>query len=256
MEQTAFHLADTDPATLAFVAFAAFASSIVGGVSGYGVGLILPIVIAPVVGVTEIIPIMAVSMAITNLSRVVAFWREIDWPRGRLALLGAVPCCVLSAYVYTLLPANAIAAVLGGCLVGSVPMRRALERSGWRIGNPGIVAGGATYGILIGGMSGLGAIVIATFMAAGVEGAALIGTDALVSLFTNLVKVAVFGTRTHLDLELAFAGGLMGICTIPGAFVGRWLLERFPMTIHTAMMDVLVALGGLSFLWRAWTGAA
>ncbi|MBI3503359.1 MAG: sulfite exporter TauE/SafE family protein [Proteobacteria bacterium] len=256
MEQAAFHLSDIEPAMLAFVAFAAFAASIVGGVSGYGVGLILPVVIAPVVGVTGIIPVMAVSMAITNFSRVVAFWREIDWPRARLALAGAVPCCVLSAYVYTLLPATAVAAVLGLCLVGSVPMRRALEHSGWRVAGPGIVAGGATYGILIGGMTGLGAIVIATFMAAGMEGAALIGSDALVSLFTNLVKVAVFGSRTNLDFDLAVAGALMGACTIPGAFVGRWLLERFPMTIHTAMMDALVLVGGATFLWRAWTGAA
>ncbi|MBL8833182.1 MAG: sulfite exporter TauE/SafE family protein [Rhodospirillales bacterium] len=256
MEQAAFQLAGVDAATFAYVGFAAFAASIVGGVSGYGVGLILPVVIAPVVGVAGVIPAMAVSMAITNFSRVVAFWRDIDWPRAKLALAGAVPCCVLSAYVYTLLPTTAIAAVLGVCLVGSVPLRRALASAGWRVSDGGIVAGGAAYGILIGGMTGLGAIVIATFMAAGVEGAALIGTDALVSLFTNLVKVAVFGTRTSLDADLAVAGLLMGACTIPGAFVGRWLLDRFAMSVHTALMDALVLFGGASFLWRAWTGAA
>jgi uncharacterized protein len=256
LDQAAFHLADIDGLTFAYVGLAAFAASIVGGVSGYGVGLILPVVIAPVVGVAGIIPTMAVSMAITNFSRVVAFWRDIDWPRARLALSGAVPCCVLSAYVYTLLPTTAIAAVLGLCLLGSVPLRRALAKAGWRASDGGIIAGGATYGILIGGMTGLGAIVIATFMAAGMEGAALIGTDALVSLFTNLVKVAVFGTQTALDLDLALAGLLMGACTIPGAFAGRWLLERFAMSIHTAMMDALVLFGGATFLWRAWTGAA
>ncbi len=256
MEQAAFHLAEIDAATFAYVGFAAFAASIVGGVSGYGVGLILPVIVAPVVGVAGVIPTMAVSMSITNFSRVVAFWRDIDRRRAGLALAGAVPCCVLSAYVYTLLPTTAIAAVLGVCLIGSVPMRRALVRAGWRASDGGVVAGGATYGILIGGMTGLGAILIAAFMAAGVEGAALIGTDALVSLFTNLVKVAVFGTRTTLDLELLLAGLLMGACTIPGAFVGRWLLERFSMTLHTAMMEALVLFGGASFLWRAWTGAA
>ncbi len=233
------------------MATAALAASVLGGVSGYGVGLILPLVVAPVVGVAGVIPTMSVAMAMTNFSRVVAFWREIDWPRAKLALAGAVPCCVVSSYVYTLLPTTAIAAVLGACLVGSVPLRRALAHAGWRAGPRGVVAGGATYGILIGGMTGLGAIVIATFMAAGMEGAALIGSDALVSLFTNLVKVAVFGTRTALDVDLAAAGFFLGLCTFPGAFVGRWLLARFPMTVHTAMMDAVVLAGGAGFLWQA-----
>ncbi|MBI1244508.1 MAG: TSUP family transporter [Alphaproteobacteria bacterium] len=255
MDAGAFSILAVDPTTGLLVAMAAFAASIVGGVSGYGVGLILPLVIVPVVGIAGVIPAMAVAMAMTNLSRVVAFWREIDLPRARLALAGAVPCCVVSSFVYTMLPTTAIAAVLGACLIGSIPMRRALARAGWRVGPRGVVAGGATYGILIGGMTGLGAIVIATFMAAGMEGAALIGSDALVSLFTNLVKVAVFGSRTTLDFDLAAAGFLLGLCTFPGAFVGRWLLRRFPMHVHTAMMDVIVLAGGLGFLWEAWKGA-
>jgi len=255
LEQHPFDIASVDPVAGLAVAAAAFAASIVGGVSGYGVGLILPLVIVPVVGIAGVIPTMSVAMAMTNFSRVVAFWREIDWRRAKLALAGAVPCCVASSYVYTMLPTTAIAGVLGACLVGSIPLRRALEKSGWRVGPRGVVAGGATYGILIGGMTGLGAIVIATFMAAGMEGAALIGSDALVSLFTNLVKVAVFGTRTALDADLALAGFFLGLCTFPGAFVGRWLLARFPMTIHTAIMDAVVLLGGIGFLWQAWKGS-
>ena len=255
VEPAAFQFADIDVATFAFVGAIAFLASVLGGVSGYGVGLILPIFLAPVVGVAGVVPAMAVSMAITNLGRVLAFRRELDWRRAGWALLGAVPFCVLSAYVYTLLPVAGIALVLGLCLVGSVPLRRALDRAGWRIGPAGIVVGGATYGLFVGSMSGLGAIVLATLMAAGLEGAALIGTDAVVSLATNIVKVLVFGTRASLDLELATAGLLMGLCTIPGAFAGRWLLQRFPMRVHTGLMDALVLLGGVSFLWRWWTGA-
>jgi uncharacterized membrane protein YfcA len=254
MEQAAFHLADIDLPALLLVGAAAFAASIVGGVSGYGVGLIMPVVLAPVTGIAGVIPAMAVAMALTNSSRVVAFWSAIDRRKAGLAIAGAVPCCFLSAYVYTRLPVDAIAAVLGGCLIASVPLRRYLARTGWRVGERGIVAGGATYGILIGAMTGLGPILIATFMAAGVEGAALIGTDALVSATTNIVKVLVFGGAATLDAELALMGLIVGACTVPGAFAAKWLLRRFPIHIHTAMMEALVLFGGASFIWRAFRG--
>jgi spermidine synthase len=45
---------------------------------------------------------------------------------------------------------------------------------------------------------------------------------------------------------------LVGLCTVPGGFIARRLLERIPMKVHTAVMDVVVLGGGAAFLWRAW----
>jgi len=41
------------------VAGVAFAAAVLGGLAGYGTGLILPIALAPVIGVANIIPVMA-----------------------------------------------------------------------------------------------------------------------------------------------------------------------------------------------------
>ena len=59
-------------AEAALAAVVAFAASIVGGLSGYGVGLVLPVVIAPIVGVTGVIPAMAIAISLGNGSRVTA----------------------------------------------------------------------------------------------------------------------------------------------------------------------------------------
>ena len=43
---------------------------------------------------------------------------------------------------------------------------------------------------------------------------------------------------------LAFAL-MIGIITLPGAFVSKLLVERMPVHLHTAMLDAVVVLGGV-----------
>ena len=100
-------------------------------------------------------------------------------------------------------------------------------------------------------MTGAGLLLISILMAAGVQGAALIASDAIVSVIMGAAKIALFGSVARLDGELALAGLLIGACTAPGAFVARWLLERIPARVHAAVMEAVVLLGGAGFLWRA-----
>jgi uncharacterized membrane protein YfcA len=94
-------------------------------------------------------------------------------------------------------------------------------------------------------------ILISLLMAGGVQGAALIATDATISVALGIAKVAVFGGFNRLDASLALAGLLVGLCTAPGAFVARRLLTRIPQRIHTGVMETVVVVGALGFLWRA-----
>jgi hypothetical protein len=106
------------------------------------------------------------------------------------------------------------------------------------------------FGFINGGMTGAGVILISLLMAGGVQGAALIATDATISALMGLFKVAIFGGLARLDASLAVAGILIGLCTMPG-FVARRLLNLIPARIHTAVMEAVVVLGGCGFLWRA-----
>ena len=88
-------------------------------------------------------------------------------------------------------------------------------------------------------------------MAAGLQGAPLIATDAVVSMVMGFAKIVLFGSVARLDLQLAAAGVLIGLATAPGAFVARWLLARIPLRVHTLVMDAVVLAGGAGFVWRA-----
>ena len=53
--------ADVSLAQLALVAGVAFFASVVGGVSGYGTGALMPLVLVPLVGPAPVVPIIAIS---------------------------------------------------------------------------------------------------------------------------------------------------------------------------------------------------
>ncbi len=239
-------------APLLMVAVVALLASILGGLAGYGTGLVLPIALAPVVGIANVVPVMALAMILNNGSRVVAFWREVQWPRARRLLLLGLPACALGAWGFTLLEARGVALWLGLFLLASLPLRRALQRARYALGGSAEVAAGAGFGLVNGAISGAGVILISLLMAAGVEGAALIATDALISAVMGLLKVAIFGSLARLDGPLALMGLLVGLCTVPGAFIARRLLGLIPQHIHTRVMEGVVLLGALGFLWRAW----
>ncbi len=234
------------------VALVAFAASILGGLAGYGTGLVLPVVLAPVVGVANVIPVMALAMIFNNGSRVVAFRRDIRWEHVRRMLLLGLPACVAGAYGYTLLDARWVAALIGLFLLASIPLRRLLKRIDYRLDATGEVASGAGFGFINGAMTGAGVILISLLMASGVQGAALIATDATISALMGLSKVAIFGGFDRLDPSLAVAGLVIGLCTMPGAFVARRLLDLIPAHVHVWTMEVVVMAGGAGFLWRAW----
>jgi uncharacterized protein len=235
----------------ALAAAVAFVTSIIGGVSGYGVGLVLPIVIAPIVGVAGVIPAMAIGMSLGNGSRVLAYWREINWRRAFHISVTGLPLSFVGAYAYTRMSDRVIAGILGGFLLLIVPVRRWLAKKEYVLGTSGLIGIASVYGLISGTMSGSGLMIVSALMAAGVTGGALIGTDSASSLVINLIKIGMFGSAGLIDFNLLVFGLLMGLATFPGAFIARAIVRRMPIRIHTAMMDAIVVFGGVTFFWQA-----
>src|SRR6185437_3607826 len=102
------------------VAAIAMFASVIGGVSGYGTGALMPLVLVPLVGAEPVVPIIAISAMFTNSSRVFAFMKYADWRRAAIVLAAAAPTCVLGAWGYTRLSSAGAALVIGGMLIVSV----------------------------------------------------------------------------------------------------------------------------------------
>jgi uncharacterized protein len=240
-----------DPAQLALACVVALLASILGGLSGFGTGLILPAFLVPVVGVVNVVPVMAVAMLLNNGSRVVAFWHDVRWPHARRMLALGLPACLAGAYGYTLLSAKWVALLLGLFLLASVPLRRLLHRLQFVFTPSAEIAAGACFGFVNGAVTGAGVLLISILMSVGLAGSTLVATDAVVSVIMGLAKVVLFGNLAALDRELALVGLLVGLCTAPGALLARALLRRIPAGVHAGFMEVVVVAGAISLLWRA-----
>jgi uncharacterized membrane protein YfcA len=236
---------------LALIAVAATATSILGGVTGYGSGALMPLLLVPMVAAEPVVPIIAISAIITNVSRALAFRHAIDWRRVRIIAASALPTCILGAWAYTLLTGRGALLVIGSMLILMVGLRRALAHRGFRCGDRGLIAGALGWGIVVGGTTGSGVILLSLLMAAGLTGAAVIATDATVSVLIGAVRLSVFGmtgVATPLVVGIAL---VIGISTFPGAFLARWMIARLPMHVHAAMLDAVVALGGAAMIINA-----
>ena len=126
-----------------------------------------------------------------------------------------------------------------------MPLRRLLKRRDLKIGDTGLAAGAVGYGVVVGGTSGSGVILLSLLMAAGLEGAAVIATDAVISVATSIIKISVFGLAGVVTAQVLAFALLIGAIALPGAFLARAFVERMPLHIHTAILDVAVIAGGV-----------
>jgi hypothetical protein len=141
--------------------------------------------------------------------------------------------------------------VIGSTLIATVPLRRLLSARGYRLGDKGYVAGAAFWGMVMGGTTGAGIILLSLLMAAGLEGAAVIATDAMVSVVVGAMKLAVFGFAGVVGHTVLAVGILIGAIGFSCTFLAKLIVERLPVHMHTAILDVVVLVGGGTMIFAA-----
>ena len=237
-------LAGVSIAQLALIAAVGMLTSVLGGVTGYGTGALMPLVLVPIVGAEPVVPILSISALLTNTSRTAAFWTFVDGKRALIVLVAAVPTCMLGAWGYTMLSGKGAALVIGAMLVASVPLRRLMRRRGLALSSRGLAAACFGWGPLAGGTVGAGIILLSLLMAAGLEGAAVVATDAVISIGIGLAKLTTFGLAGAVNATVIAIALLIGGVAFPGAFLAKRLIERLPLHVHTAILDAVVIVGG------------
>jgi uncharacterized membrane protein YfcA len=243
--------ADISVAQLLLVAAVALFASVIGGLAGYGTGALMPLVLVPLIGAEPVVPIIAISAIVTNISRFAAYFRYADRRRAVIVIAAAALTTALGAYGYTRLTSAGAALVIGSMLILSVPLRRLLRHRDVKIGDTGLGVGAVGYGVVVGGTAGSGVILLSLLMASGLEGAAVIATDAVISIATGLIKISVFGLAGVVTVQVLAFAALIGVIAIPGAFLAKAFVERMPLHIHAAILDAAVITGGMVMITAA-----
>ncbi len=241
-----------DAPTLAAVALLAAAAAVVGGMGGFGTGVILTAALAPLIGVKALVPVLAVAGVIINAGRFWFYRTSLDRPALGIVLAASLPFLVFGTWLYSVLDARAIGTLLGIAVIVSVPLRRLLKRRAVTLGAPGLAIGSGVFGLASGVATGTGVILVSLLLGAGLAGPAVLATDALVTIALDQCKAALFQRFDLLDEQAFLTGVVIGVATIPGSALAAWLVTRLGAKLHVLFMEALILAGGAFMLWHSW----
>lgn len=233
------------------IGVAALVTSAIHGATGVAGGFLMTAVLAGLIGVKPVVPIMSVALLISHSSRMFLnrqnFKADVFWA----VVLPATPCIILAAWLYGKMSSSMLAIVLGLVVLFSIPLRRWASSRQIKTTKKSLMGVGAVYGALSGASIGSGMLLIPFMLGYGLSRQAFVGTLAAIALTTNVTRVSVFSTTQLLDTQYLLLGVYVGLVTIPGNMIGRYVLRKITDGRHAFAVDVLTVLGGINFLWLA-----
>lgn len=221
------------------------------GIVGFGSSIMLMPVLMLAFGPQEAVPIMAIAALLANFSRVLVWWREIDWRANAYYCVTAVPMAALGARTLLVLDPRIVEGVLGGLFLAMIPLRRWLSARGMRIEAWHLALVGAVIGFLSGMVASTGPINTPFFLAYGLVKGAYLSTEALGSMAIGITKAIVFQRFDALPLETVGRGLLIGASLMIGSRLAKGFVLRLDADQFRQLMDLLLAGAGLVLLWGA-----
>ena len=130
-----------------FVLIVGLLAGTISGIVGTGSSIMLMPVLVYQYGPKEAVPIMAVAAVMANLSRILAWWREVDWRACLAYSVTGIPAAALGARTLLALPSHAVDIAIGLFLIAMVPVRHWLARHQLKAQLWHLAVGGASSAI-------------------------------------------------------------------------------------------------------------
>ena len=103
-----------------FVLAVGLIAGTISGIVGTGSSIMLMPVLIYQYGPKQAVPIMAVAAVMANFSRILAWWREVDWRACLAYSVTGIPAAALGARTLLALPSHAVDIAIGVFLLAMV----------------------------------------------------------------------------------------------------------------------------------------
>ena len=234
-----------------FILAVGLVAGTISGIVGTGSSIMLMPVLVYQYGPKEAVPIMAVAAVMANLSRILAWWREVDWRACAAYSVPGIPAAALGARTLLALPPHAVDISIGLFLIAMVPVRHWLARHDLKFSLWHLAIGGAVIGYITGIVVSTGPLSVPLFLFYGLTKGAFLATEAASSLGIFLSKSVTFERFGALTPDIALKGLIAGSSLMAGAFVAKRFVLRLPPDRFRLVMDGIMIVAGLSLLWSA-----
>jgi len=220
----------------------------IGGIVGFGSSVILMPALVLMYGPRTAVPIMAVTAFMANASRVMVWWREVDWRACAAYSVTAIPAAALGARTLVTIPPRVADAVLGVFFILMIPARRWMVNRKLHVGLPHLAIAGALIGYATGIVVSTGPINTPFFLAYGLVKGAFIGTEALGSLGMYASKAVTFRTFGALPNEAIVQGIIIGSSLMAGSVIAKRFVLHLPPERFYLLMEGVLLFSGTSML--------
>ncbi len=237
-----------DPIRWTILIVTALIGSTVGGLAGFGAGVMLLPVVAWTMGLRAAVPILTVTMLLGNLSRVWWSRQEVDRRVAARFLSGAVPATAVGAILYAGARVEWLSVIVGAFLISAVPLRRLLARGFVRMRLQQFPLLGVATGFLSALVATTGPVVTPFFLAYGLRRGVYIGTEAVCALGMHLTRGIVFARYALLTWDTVLVGLVLGSTMFAGSWAGRRLIDRISERAFLVVIEALLIAMGLKFL--------
>ena len=218
------------------------------GIVGFGASIMLMPALMLAFGPQEAVPIMAIAAFLANFSRVVVWWREVDWRANAYYCVTAIPAAALGARTLLILDPRVVEGTLGVLFLLMIPARRWLLAQGLRIKTWHLLLVGAGIGFLSGMVASTGPINTPFFLAYGLIKGAYLATEAMGSMAIGITKALVFRRFDALPFETVLHGVIVGASLMVGSRLAKGFVLRLDAHQFRVLMDCLLAGAGIVLL--------
>lgn len=218
------------------------------GIVGFGSSIMLMPALVIAFGPLQAVPIMAIAAILANLSRILVWWRELDWRAVAAYSATGAPFAALGAATLLVLPARLIEAALGLFFVSMIGVRRWMAAHRLKLGLGHLALIGVPVGYLTGVVVSTGPITAPVFLATGLVKGAFLSSEAASSLVVYLAKAAVFRNFGALPAEIVAKGLIVGSTLMAGAFIAKRFVLKMDAAHFRLLMDGLMLASGLVLL--------
>jgi uncharacterized membrane protein YfcA len=238
-----------------FVLAVGLVAGTISGIVGTGSSIMLMPVLVYQYGPKQAVPIMAIAAIMSNFSRILAWWRDVDWRACAAYSVTGIPAAALGARTLLTLPSHAVDISIGLFLIAMVPARHWLARHEYKLSLWHVALGGAVIGYLTGIVVSTGPLSVPLFLFYGLSKGAFLATEAASSLGLYVSKSVTFQRFGALTPDVAIQGLIAGSSLMAGAFIAKPLLVKLNPDIFRLVMDGIMLLAGASMLVNAIWGA-
>jgi len=179
-----------------FVLVVGIAAGALSRIIGTGSSIMLLPVLVFQFGPKQAVPIMAIAGLMSNVGKVTAWWREVDWRAVAAYSMTGVPAAALGARTLLVLPSHLIDIALGVFFIVMIPTRHRLLARSFRMRLWQLALAGAAIGFLTGIVISTGPLSVPAFTSYGLLRGAFLSTEAASSL-ALLARSRRFGNLGH-----------------------------------------------------------